>query len=209
VIQDLIEERGIRRLVHLTRIDNIVSIASSDGLLSRFTARNRGIKLPINSQNVPTRLQNYISASIEYPNNYLLSQFAARHPRADWVALILDARVMATSGVKFSATNAASGGASPASGLAGLLDLYAGWIPASRKRRSPNHLPAAPTDIQAEVLIPSMVEFSHVTAIVTKDKLDQDEVALYLERANVADTPAIWVYPDLFSTGYVHKKVHR
>lgn len=206
-ILTFIEHQEIRHLVHLTRIDNITSIAESGALLSRFVARTDGVKLFTNSVNMTTRMQNYISCSIEYPNNYLLQHFANRHVRQDWIALLIDPRIMAGMGVKFCPVNAAKIGAVAETGIDGLRRLYVNQPELSSWRRSPRHWRASPTDIQAEVLVPGRIFLSSIQMIITKSEQDRDEVDLYLNRSGLADSPRVEVFPKLFDIAYVRAKV--
>lgn len=109
-----------------------------------------------------------LCCSFEFPNGYYLAEARKKpeytnHP--DWVCLLLDPELVFREGTLFSPCNAARGsGAYLASGGEALMACFS---PTSGEwARGEQHHPRAPTDLQAEVLIPAPVELSHLRAIV-------------------------------------------
>ncbi|MGY1608734.1 DarT ssDNA thymidine ADP-ribosyltransferase family protein [Geodermatophilus sp. SYSU D00700] len=166
--------RGVTRLLHFTPARNLPHILGDQRLraVQELTSDVRAVY----AHTDPHRLDGHpdkISCSIEYPNAFYLGRVRDQGPALnypDWVFLVLDPLVAATPGALFCARNAAAaGGRLLQPGSAGLAACYAPAVPGARGRtyrRGPRHDPAAPTDAQAEVLVPGPIDLTAVRMIV-------------------------------------------
>lgn len=111
-----------------------------------------------------------VCCSLEFPNGYYLAQARMKpvfQNFPDWVCLLLHAALLLRQGVLFAPCNAAKGrGAYLATGGDALLDCYSSPSRVGGWARGPSHHPRAPTDLQAEALVPGPIELSHLVGIV-------------------------------------------
>ena len=106
-IKQICHDRGIKILVHFTRIENLRRILG-EGLLSRNTLERQLDQQPIfNDQN---RLDNHreaICLSIGFPNYQMFYKCASEN-QSQWVVLLLDVKVLWELNCAFCQENAAS-----------------------------------------------------------------------------------------------------
>ncbi len=145
----------------------------------------------------------HVCCSLEFPNGYYLAQARAKpnfQNFPDWVCLLLDVALLLREGVLFTPCNAARGrGAYLASGGDALLDCYASPSRVGGWTRGPRHHPRAPTDLQAEALVPGPIELSHLLGIVVpSDAAAANEVDRLKLLAADADNVAWIVAPTFF-----------
>lgn len=200
--------RGVTRLLHFTPARNLPHILGDQRLraVQELTEDVRAVYAATD----PHRLDGHpdkISCSIEYPNAFYLDRVkhkesARNYP--DWVFLVLDPLLAATPSALFCARNAAAaGGALLQPGTAGLQACYAPAVPGAygrTYRRGPHHDPAAPTDAQAEVLVPGPIDLTSVRMIVGPTGEHVAEERARLERVGLDPDVVPWgVAPQLFS----------
>ena len=184
-IEQEVKRRGITRLCHFTPSRNLAHILTGGtGILS---TRN----LQINERSVftPTDLkrldqhEGYICCSIQYPNAwYLTKALADEKLFKDWVVLLIEPKYLWQPGTRFCPRNAASDkGRNIVEGLDGFLSLFASEVQGAYGKtfsRLPRRLPACPTDDQAEVLVPDLIELTDILAIaVQTEEQAQNELA--------------------------------
>lgn len=88
MLEQIIEEKGITRLIHFTEAKNIESILKY-GILSVKELKERGIPYDNNdSQRLDGHL-NAISLSVQNPNQFLLRNFIKKYPNKKYKAIIL------------------------------------------------------------------------------------------------------------------------
>lgn len=155
------------------------------------------------------RLDGYpdkVCCSLQYPNGFYFD-IARRKPDVvnypDWVCLLLDKSIAATTGTLFCPRNAASAGGAIMQGVVGLDACYAPAVPGQGGRtfrRGPNHDPGSPTDVQAELLVTAPVPLSAVRAIVFPTEGAAEEEHGRLDRFGLLPPSGIdWVIsPDMF-----------
>ena len=158
-IQKESTRRGITHLCHFTQSRNLAHIlADSLGICSTKTLRNND--MPYNPTD-PSRYDgrdDLICCSIEHPNTYYFDRVRNKEPLfKDWVILYIDPKYLWDKHTHFCPRNAAANsGQHIAQGYGAFAGLFSGEIMGAGGMtftRSQNHLMAAPTDIQAEVLI--------------------------------------------------------
>ncbi|WP_455903723.1 DarT ssDNA thymidine ADP-ribosyltransferase family protein [Microbacterium sp.] len=167
-----ISSRGISRLTHFTNSRNLPHILHAGEISSTESLRERGEPFVITD---PARIDGHLGhvcCNIEYPNMFYFDMATTRRPNvnySDWVVFLIDPAVLLQEGVLFAPSNAARrSGRDLASGLEGLMSQYVDTV--NERPRSLNHFSASPTDVQAEVLIPSSIPLSAVQGIVVSDE---------------------------------------
>ncbi|MCJ7874568.1 DarT ssDNA thymidine ADP-ribosyltransferase family protein [Phaeobacter sp. J2-8] len=170
-LQKEVAARGITRLVHFTRIENLPSILQN-GLMSRDALQAFDLAPLINDQMRLDQATGAVSLSISHPNDRFLfkSQLTSG---GDFVVLELDPAVLWQNDCAFCCRNAA--------------DHRVRDMPLARRRefraftsmfdeidglasRSAQGLGLdAPTDVQAEVLVFDRIDPRHITRIVARD----------------------------------------
>lgn len=208
-------ELPFTRLIHFTPAKNLPHILR-DGLLrsSQDLARNASWVFAPTDQERFDAHPDHLCCSIEYPNAYYRERARTRAEYRnfrDWVHLVLDRNLVATPGALFSGGNAAKGGGAHLSMGAGALRSL--WSNPSRPGGYPRratHLPASPTDLQAEVLVPGPVPISAVLAVITESPEVAHKQFRLLQRIGLPAEALQWgVAPALYHpsalTGYVHR----
>lgn len=178
--------RGVRRLVHFTPARNLHRIIRSGAIrpVSELAAEESAAYAITDAQRVDGHPE-LTCCSVEYPNAYYLhiaKQRADLYP--DWIALLLAPELLDMPGTYLSPRNAAAGTAVPASPIA-FESMYASAVPGAQGRtfaRRSTHLPAVPTDLQAEVLLPGRLPLSQVSGVVVRSKAVADTVRAQLRQ---------------------------
>jgi hypothetical protein len=164
-IRRAVRRRGIERLFHFTRVENLPSIRAH-GLLSRKQLAERGIEALVNDHDRHDGHLDRISLSIGFPNTRLLQAWRAIHPSARWAVLVLRPVVLWHHDCLFCPGNAASRrframAPEQLRGLAAFQRLF--------KRVVSDDVPTRrrdwPTDVQAEVLAGGTIDPSLIDCI--------------------------------------------
>ncbi|EKM3679511.1 TPA: DUF4433 domain-containing protein [Vibrio parahaemolyticus] len=169
-IQQILERRGIRVLLHFTRLENLPSILEH-GLKTKDELDGSA------KCNDELRLDNHtdtISVSIQHPNDSMFFKYREKlrkkDPKADWCVLGIPARILLEQDALFCKRNAASASISclgeeelrsPAS-LEAMFDEIEGYTSRADQCLNDND----PTDVQAEVLIKGNIPPENIKAIV-------------------------------------------
>ncbi|MBM3137794.1 MAG: DUF4433 domain-containing protein [Chloroflexi bacterium] len=212
LIQQECVNRGITRICHFTQSRNLAHIFDdSFGLYSKRTLQYND--MPHN----PTDPDRYdgrddlICCSIEYPNTYYFAKVREREPLfKDWVVLMIDPIYLWHPDTCFCPCNAArSCGDFIKTGIIGFQSLYSDSSPGISFSRPRNHLPAAPTDIQAEVLIKDPIPLHSITgiAVYTEEQAKREICRLELQGISI-DKP-IYIAPDFFNKASLSRLIQR
>ncbi|MDP9404218.1 MAG: DUF4433 domain-containing protein [Actinomycetota bacterium] len=143
-----------------------------------------------------------LCCSMQFPNGYYLAK-ARTKPEftnyPDWACLLLDVALLERPGTLFSPCNAATArGAYLEPGGDALLACYAPASQPGNWSRGANHQNGAPTDVQAEALVPAPVELSHLEAIVVpSDAAATNEVGR-LNQLGVSWAGITWLVAPIF-----------
>jgi hypothetical protein len=98
----------------------------------------------------------------------------------------------------FAPCNAAkASGAYLAAGGQALLDCWASPSIPGNYSRSPSHHPAAPTDLQSEVLIPGPIDFSELVAIVAPTAAHARTIFGFLDSQDLHPEQVQWRYSSI------------
>lgn len=106
-VDEVLNERNIKYLVHFTSLDNLPSILKR-GFLTRKELDNRGIKYIYNDE---FRLEGHADAlcfSIEFPNYKMFYKYRKMYPNQDWVVIGVSAQALIKHNCLFYKGNAAS-----------------------------------------------------------------------------------------------------
>lgn len=197
-------QRGITRLCHFTKAVGLGHILATGELRGTAMLRESsdGFR-PTDEQRLDGYLH-HINCSVEYPNAWYLDRARAKDQHfTEWVVLALDPRLLDLQGTGFCPYNAARrGGLGVAQGLAAFEAMFAPEVTGnSLRRRTPRHPPWAPTDDQAEVLVPGPVSTTAITAMIVESK-DQAELERYRLTEHLGTgklIPPMLVAPELFN----------
>ncbi|MCY3999347.1 MAG: DarT ssDNA thymidine ADP-ribosyltransferase family protein [Bacteroidetes bacterium] len=172
-IEQECQRRGITRLCHFTQSRNLAHIlGDSQAILSNQHLQS--LDLPYNPTD-PNRwddCEDMICCSLEFPNvDYFHRARKRDHLFKDWVILLIKPHYLWMDGTKFCPVNAATRkGFFIADGYKSFLGLFSQNTHGLAYNRSPQHLECAPTNIQAEVLVPHPIHLDSITSIVVADE---------------------------------------
>ena len=184
-MQGLLCARGVSRLVHFTRVENIEGILKA-GILPKAKIPHDFIA------NDRVRLDEFVEAlslSISFPNYRMLSSCRDRAPGSNWAVLSIVPSVPYIKPCLFYPTNAAkkkfrgdAGIDVARRGLAGLSSMFAEEISGLRQQLAiPDFLP---TDPQSEILVFEAIEPSLISEIAL---MERDDVALELIKSRASN----------------------
>ncbi|MDL2274621.1 DUF4433 domain-containing protein [Desulfosarcina sp. OttesenSCG-928-G10] len=212
LIQQKCVERGITRICHFTQSRNLAHIFDDPlGLCSTQTLQR--YDMPYN----PTDKSRYdgrddlICCSIEYPNTYYFAK-AREQDRLfrDWVVLMIDPSYLWRPDTYFCPCNAAKDrGVYIQPGIEGFLSLYANTSPGINFSRQHGHLPAAPTDIQAEVLLNDPIPLDSIMGIAVQTE-EQAKIELYrLQLQGIIINKPVYIVPTFFERASLSQMIQR
>ena len=202
MIRASVTGRRITRLCHFTPSRNLAHIlGGAEGILaSRHLGEDEAA---IYNPTDRSRLDGYpdhVCCSIQYPNAWYFTK--ARLGEGlfrDWVVILIDARYLWESGTKFCPRNAAAAhGRLVGEGIAAFEGLFADKVAGvDTYRRGPSRRAYAPTDEQAEVLIPDRVAVRDILGIVLRSEEDGARELSRL-RLQGLQAPVMCVVPEFF-----------
>ena len=201
-IQQECNRRGITRLCHFTQSRNMAHIFDDPyGLYSTRTLRDNDMPHnPTDSSRYDGR-DDLVCCSIEYPNTYYFAK-VREHDRLfkDWVVLFINRSLMWQPGSNFCPCNAAKDcGAYIQNGIRGFQSLFAQTSPGISFSRNSRHLPAAPTDIQAEVLVADPIPLESITGVAVCDEEQALRELCRLKLQGISFSIPIYVAPEFFN----------
>lgn len=203
LIQQECVNRGITRICHFTQSRNLAHIFDDPlGLCSKRTLQQ--YDMPHNPTD-PGRYDgrdDLICCSIEYPNTYYFAKVREQdHLFKDWVVLMIEPSYLWHPETCFCPCNAArSCGGYIRTGIEGFRSLYAPISPGfTAYSRSTRHLPAAPTDIQAEVLLKDPIPLDSIIGIAVHTEEQVHREICRLELQGITLDKPIYIAPDFFN----------
>ena len=211
-IRDLVIEKGITRLCHFTQSRNLAHIFG-DGLGICSTYELKKEKLPYNETDEVRydRHPELICCSIEFPNVYY---FATSRSRVqlfeDWAVLLIDPKYIYRKDTLYCPCNAAKGkGAYLCSGAEGFESLYDLHPRGSNFPRSAKRMEAAPTDVQAEVLVDGPIALEDIIGVVFFDieQARRELLRLELMQAKLPERCKIYISEDFYDKENLDTKI--
>lgn len=194
--------RGITRICHFTQSRNLAHIFDAPyGICSTRTLQR--YDMPHNPTD-PERFDgrdDLICCSIEYPNTYYFVKARDHdHLFKDWVVLLIKPDDLWHPETCFCPCNAAkSCGGYIKAGIEGFESLYAATSPGIGFSRPRNHLPAAPTDIQAEVLLKDPIPLESIIGIAVQSEEQAQREVCRLNLQGISIDKNIYIAPDFFN----------
>lgn len=188
------EERGIGRLCHFTAERNLSHILlEGQGVLApKFLPGGRWKWKRLDG------LDDHACLSVEFPNTRLLKKRATLGRGDGFVVLYARTHYLWRSGTKFCAVNAATeSGKRVTRGHEGFQSMFAQTVTGNWcSSRSPRRLACAPTDEQAEVLVPGGIDSTDIVGIAVQDEDQARRVSAHWR--NPPDAPRIVVVPEYY-----------
>lgn len=186
-IKKILDERGIKVLLHFTQLENLPSILK-DGLKTKDDLDEQA------KCNDELRLDKHtdtISMSIHHPNDPMFYKYRTElkkeNPKSDWCILAVPASILKDQDALFCKRNAACASISNQSEdelrKPGSLEGMFEEIPGHTSRAEHNLKNNDPTDVQAEILVKGTISPDKIKAIVfTSRQAKKDHQDLIGER---------------------------
>lgn len=203
-IQNECRCRGITRLCHFTQSRNLAHILGDcNGILSTRSLRAMGLPYSPTDEGRHDRREHLICCSLEFPNAFYFANARGRDRLfKDWVVLMIKPDFLWQSGTEFCPTNAATaGGTHIRGGYDGFISLFADTVPGTLGnffKRSPKHLQCAPTNIQAEVLVPDPIPVDAIMAIAVENEEQASKELCRARLQGLSINKGILVAPDFY-----------
>ncbi|MFW1753957.1 DarT ssDNA thymidine ADP-ribosyltransferase family protein [Acinetobacter wanghuae] len=167
-IQEIIDKREIKSIFHFTRVENLNNI-----LLHGVVARNNlsGSTSIFNDTVRADGKLDHSSFSISFPNHLMFYRLRCAAPNSKWAILVFKSDLLIAYNCLFYPVNAASASVSrlPLNSFRGGRALE-NMFTYSAENREDILRPCDPTDVQAEVMIPSTVTIDHLKGCILSDK---------------------------------------
>ncbi|KWK16515.1 hypothetical protein WT77_30230 [Burkholderia stagnalis] len=192
-IQEFAVERGIKYLVHFTRLSNLQSIFEH-GLVPRDKLDQRTIFGATNDQHRHDRTD-AICVSIGFPNYRMFFRYRQENPQENWVVIAISVSALWTLRCAFCVTNAASNRVSyiPIAERTGLCAFQALYGDTDDKARATLNLDTDwPTDPQAEVLMLDGVPASYFLGVAVQNDVMKAQVEALFPGRKVLTKPAFY-----------------
>ena len=141
-----------------------------------------------------------ICCSIEYPNTYYFAKVREQdHLFRDWAVLMIEPSYLWRPETCFCPCNAARAhGAYIQTGINGFRSLYADTSPGISFTRPGRHLPAAPTDIQAEVLLHDPIPIDSIIGIAVQTAEQAQRELCRLKLQGITLDKPVYIVPAFF-----------
>ncbi|MEX5443989.1 DarT ssDNA thymidine ADP-ribosyltransferase family protein [Acinetobacter schindleri] len=167
-IQKIIDKREIKSVFHFSRVENLSSI-----LLNGVVPRSNlvGSTSIFNDTVRADGKLDHSSFSISFPNHLMFYRLRCATPDSKWALLVFKPEILTAYDCLFYPVNAASANVSrlPPSSFRGGNALERMFTYAAETRENILR-PCDPTDVQAEVMIPSTVTIDYLKGCILSDK---------------------------------------
>lgn len=199
---DNLTMRGVTRLCHFTKLQNLTHIiTSSDGILA-----SSSIRQDTKNVNDAARFDgelDYVCCSVQYPNSWFLNKAIQNNSDIlfkDWVVLYIDLKVLNDRDAKFCPCNASkSNGAYINDNMDDIGSIFFHTMPTFKYSRSPKMLSCCPTDGQAEILIKNSIPREFICGIAAGNEDVAKRVYSMLKICGIEHI-AVYIAPDVLTT---------
>jgi ssDNA thymidine ADP-ribosyltransferase, DarT len=209
-IQQECINRGITRLCHFTQSRNMAHIFDEPyGLYSTQTLRANDMPHNPTDPNRFDGRDDLVCCSIECPNTYYFFN-VREHDRLfrDWVVLYIEPDFLWHPQTEFCPCNSAREcGLYIEPGLKGFQSLFAQTSPGINFSRGARHLPAAPTDIQAEVLVADPIPLESIIGVVVQNDAQAQREIYRLRLQGISLDKPIYVVSEYFDRRTVSRSI--
>ncbi|MBU9547503.1 DarT ssDNA thymidine ADP-ribosyltransferase family protein [Burkholderia multivorans] len=185
-IEEFAKERGIRYLLHFTRLSNLQSILTH-GLVCRDRLDGRNIMGTVNDQH---RLDgtDAVCVSIAFPNYKMFYRCRCEHPEEEWVVVAIQPKALWELPCAFCVTNAASNRVTAIplihrTGLAAFQAMYEDYD--DKIRATLKLADSMPTNPQAEVLMLDGVPRSYIMGVAVPNFVMKAQIEALYEGVSV------------------------
>ena len=198
---DELTTRGVTRLCHFTKLQNLTHIlASTDGIIA-----SSAIQQDTKHVNDTSRFDgelDHVCCTVEYPNSWFLAQAIQSNVDRifrEWVVLCINLDVLLHQSAKFCGCNASRArGQFIRTDMSQIGDIFAPQVPTFQYVRSPKMLSCCPTDGQAEILIKGNIPRQYISKIIVGNADVAKNVYAMLKLFAISDIP-ICIAPDVLS----------
>lgn len=172
-MQELIEAKDVKYVLHFTRLSNLPSILEK-GLINRVQLNLSGVQSEFNDNYRLDGQQDSISCSISFPNYKMFYKLRQENPDVEWVVLYLKSSVLWEKDCAFCVSNAASNEVTSIpiqarKGTVAFNRLFEN-VPGKPTRADIGIPDALPTNPQAEVLVFGNIEINYIIGAITQSK---------------------------------------
>ena len=210
-ISEIIDSRGIERIVHFTTNLGALGVLATKSLKARARLRDNELlnniaKLNAKDRSRDAKWHDFVNLSITNINTSFFGASTWAHRDKDywWCILAFESTILTHAGVWFATTNNMYSGVVQKQGAEGLNDLFSPTITqwhSYKEHRVATRLDGfsanQTTCLQSEVLYPGEISTRYLRAIYVKDYERADELSGQI--AAVAHPPVtIEIRPDLF-----------
>lgn len=165
-IQDVINRRDIKYLVHFTRLENLDNILTN-GIIPRKELDKQQVNYVYNDQLRLDEKTNYSCLSIGFPNDLMFYTKRKNNPNSEWVIIGVSLEVLLNCDCLFYPCNSASSNVSHKDisnfqGVKAFDEMFQNDL---------KH----PQDIQAEVMVKGIIEPKYIKGCVFSEQKYVDE----------------------------------
>lgn len=201
---DILTARGVTRLCHFTKFQNLTHIIpSKTGVLASNSIR-QDTKNVTDNERYDNELD-YVCCSVQYPNSWFLKKAMQNNTDKifnDWLVLYIDLSILNYQKAKFCPCNASKGnGIYINDNMEEIDSIFAISVPTFSYPRSPSMFASCPTDGQAEILIKDSIPREYIIGIVTGNEDVAKRVYAMLKIYNVERIP-VCVAPDVITPNW-------
>lgn len=201
---DVLLSRGVTRLCHFTKLQSFTHIITSEeGVLASGSIR-QDTKNVIDKARYDGELD-YVCSTVEYPNSWFLNRAMASNQDSifnDWVVLYIDLSILKDRSIKFCPCNASkANGAYINRDPNKIESIFSYSVPTFRYPRTPQMLPACPTDGQAEILIENNVPRKYIKGIALGNEDVAKRVYAMLKMCDMDRIP-LFIAPDVLAPNW-------
>lgn len=198
---DVLLPRSVTRLCHFTKLQSFTHIITSEeGVLASKSIR-QDTKNVIDKARYDGELD-HVCTTVEYPNSWFLNRAIELNQDSifnDWVVLYIDLSILNDRSIKFCACNASrANGAYINQDPNKIESIFSHSVPTFRYPRTPQMLPACPTDGQAEILIADNIPRRFIQGIALGNEDVAKRVYAILKMCDMAHIP-LYIAPDVLT----------
>lgn len=208
--EQVINQRGITRLCHFTKSNNLSHILRSEsGIIANTFLDDQLEILKKNDEYRYDNREDYVCCSIQYPNSWYLRRIRDIDPLFnEWVVLFISPTLIYDSTTLFCHRNAAAGrGQYIKAGYEGLTGMFNNPVQGQRLiYRKPSMLPCCPTDDQAEVLLYKNITRNNIIGIAVSSEEQARREKLRLSFIQEVPQNLNWIVaPEIFNISWSSK----
>lgn len=203
-VYSVLQSRGVTRLCHFTKLQQLTHILSSgEGILASNSIRP-DIKNVTDQARYDGEL-NYVCCSVEYPNSWFLNKAIQRDTDTifnEWVVIFIDLGITNSRITKFCPCNASKDhGLHISDNIYNIERIFDRTVPAFIHQRPPRMLSCCPTNGQAEILIKDNIPREFFTGIAVGNHDMARRVYAMIKTLSI-NPLTIYIAPKILSTNW-------